>query len=72
MKQVRLGLPEIRRREWLLDLQIGKCESFAFACEAYSRILEMAGGVNARKALVAEIDLPTALNSHLRPLSGSD
>ena len=37
-----VGLPETRQREWLLDIDFRKRETFAYACEAYSRILEPA------------------------------
>ncbi|MCY2996184.1 MAG: hypothetical protein NTY19_51295 [Planctomycetota bacterium] len=36
------GLPETRRRQWLLPIEFGKRETFAYACEAYSRLLELA------------------------------
>ena len=36
-----IGLPETRRREWLLDIDFAKRETFAYSCEAYSRILEL-------------------------------
>lgn len=35
------GLPETRRRQWLLPIAFEKREMFAFACERYSRILEL-------------------------------
>ena len=38
-KRAAVGLPETRRREWLLDIDFRKRELFAYACEAYSRIL---------------------------------
>ncbi len=41
-KRVRLGLPEQRRSEWLLDIAFGKRETFAYTCEAYSRIVRLA------------------------------
>lgn len=37
-KRSSVGLPEIRRTEWLLDIDYRKRETFAYACEAYSRI----------------------------------
>lgn len=40
-KRRTMGLPHTRRREWPLDLAFGKRETFAHACEAYSRILEL-------------------------------
>ncbi len=35
-----MGPPETHQREWLLDIDFRKRETFAYACEAYSRILE--------------------------------
>lgn len=35
------GLPETRLRQWLLPIDFEKRETFAFACERYSRILEL-------------------------------
>ena len=40
-KREMIGLPETRRREWLLDIDFAKRETFAYSCEAYSRILEL-------------------------------
>jgi len=40
-KREMIGLPATRRREWLLDIDYAKRETFAYACEAYSRILEL-------------------------------
>ena len=37
-KRATLGLPSSRRREWLLEIEFRKRETFAYACEAYSRI----------------------------------
>lgn len=37
-KRERVGLPGTRRREWLLEIDFAKRETFAYACEAYSRI----------------------------------
>ena len=36
-----IGLHETRRREWLLDIDFAKRETFAYSCEAYSRIIEL-------------------------------
>jgi hypothetical protein len=49
------GLPETRAREWLLDIEFRKRETFAYACEAYSRIIELARTPAARTALVEEL-----------------
>ena len=53
-KRVTVGLPETRRREWLLDIAFGKRETFAYACETYSRIVELGGSPAARRELLAE------------------
>jgi hypothetical protein len=37
-KRETLGLAATRRREWLLEIDYAKRETFAYACEAYSRI----------------------------------
>jgi len=39
-KRRTIGLPHTRRREWLLDIEFGKRETFAYCCEAFSRIAE--------------------------------
>lgn len=39
-KRQTAGLPFTRRREWLLDIQYQKRETFAYACEAFARIVE--------------------------------
>lgn len=54
-KRRAIGLRETRKREWLLDLEFGKRETFAYACEAYSRILEHGGGPANRRRLLAEL-----------------
>jgi hypothetical protein len=50
-KRSRLGLVETRTREWLLDIAFAKREEFAYACEAYARILERAGSTADRRRL---------------------
>jgi hypothetical protein len=40
-KREMIGLPATRRRKWLLDIDFAKRETFAYSCEAYSRILEL-------------------------------
>jgi hypothetical protein len=54
-KRRTIGLPETRTREWLLDIEYRKRETFAYACEAYSRILDLADGPSARRRLHAEL-----------------
>lgn len=41
-KRRTVGLTETRKREWFLDIDYCKRETFAYSCEAYSRILERA------------------------------
>jgi hypothetical protein len=40
-KRASIGLKETRKKEFLLNISFAKREIFAFACEAYSRILEL-------------------------------
>jgi hypothetical protein len=54
-KPYRIGLPERRRRERLVDLEFRKRETFAYACEAYRMIVEHGPRVRDRAALVAEL-----------------
>ncbi len=58
-KRGTVGLPETRRREFLLDIDFGMRETFAYACEAYSRLLAL-GRTSAqrREALAAHLDGP--------------
>ena len=51
-KRVTIGLPHSRSKEWLLDIAFAKRETFAYACEAYSRILEQAHGKADRHSLL--------------------
>lgn len=53
-KRSRAGLPYTRTREWLLEIAFAKREVFAYACEAYARILERAQGPADRRRLHAE------------------
>jgi hypothetical protein len=47
------GLPETRRK-YLLDIHYSKRETFAYACEAYSRVLQRAREPARRRALAQE------------------
>jgi hypothetical protein len=49
-----IGLPAIRHREWLLDIDYAKRETFAYSCEAYSRILELGANRSERIQLLSE------------------
>lgn len=53
-KRRTVGLPETRTKEWLLDIEYRKRETFAYACEAYSRVLERGRTAAQRRALAAE------------------
>ncbi len=55
-KRGTIGLPETRTKEWLLDIEFRKRETFAYACEAYSRILELGATAAARRALLVELE----------------
>jgi hypothetical protein len=54
-KRETIGLQETRRREWLLEIDYFKRETFAYSCEAYSRILELGETRSARSRLLSEL-----------------
>lgn len=54
-KRRSLGLPETRTREWLLEIEFRRRETFAYACEAWSRILELSKSAGERHTLVGEL-----------------
>lgn len=51
-KRAWTGLREIRHREFLLNIKFAKRETFAFACEVYSRILELGHSPKERRQLL--------------------
>jgi hypothetical protein len=53
-KRRTLGLRETRSKEWLLDIDFRKRETFAYSCEAYSRVLARAKTPTERRALAQE------------------
>jgi hypothetical protein len=53
-KRRTIGLRETRTREWLLDIEFRKRETFAYSCEAYARIIARAKSPAERRALAAE------------------
>jgi hypothetical protein len=53
-KRRTIGLRETHRREWLLEIEFAKRETFAYACETYSRIHDLGPGLRARQTLLAE------------------
>lgn len=54
-KRWTIGLREVRGREWLLPIEFRKRETFAYACEAYSRILEHTTTLQGRRQLLEEL-----------------
>ena len=55
-----IGLTKTRKREWLLEIDYRKRELFAYACEAYSRIMTIGSTLATRKALLAELEADCA------------
>lgn len=53
-KRRTIGLHETRRKEWLLDIEFTKRETFAYSCEAYARIVARAKSPTERRALAVE------------------
>ena len=53
-KRANLGLAQTQRREWLIEIAFPKRETFAYSCEAYSRILEGSPRAAERQQLAAE------------------
>lgn len=53
-KRRTIGLRETRTKEWLLDIEFRKRETFAYSCEAYTRVLERAKNATERRALADE------------------
>ncbi|MBU6455758.1 MAG: hypothetical protein KGS72_28570 [Cyanobacteria bacterium REEB67] len=54
-RRTELGLPETRRKKYLLDIDFRQRETFAYACEAYSRILELSDKPTERIRLANEL-----------------
>lgn len=55
-KRGTVGLRETRSREWLLPIDFRKRETFAYACEAFSRILELGARPADRRRLLEEME----------------
>ncbi len=53
-KRRTVGLTETRTKEWLLDIEFRKRETFAYSCEAYSRVLARAASPKKRRDLAEE------------------
>jgi hypothetical protein len=54
-KRRTVGLPETRRREWLLDIAFPRRETFAYACEFYSWMLEHSSETGLRGRSAADV-----------------
>lgn len=52
-KRATVGLRGTRTKEWLLDIEFRKRETFAYSCEAYARVLERAASPAERRELAA-------------------
>jgi len=55
-KRAAIGLRQTRGKEWLLDIQYLKRETFAYACETYARVLERDKSRASRQALAEEYE----------------
>ncbi len=53
-KRATVGLRETRTKEWLLDIDYRKRETFAYSCEAYARVVERGKNPAERRALADE------------------
>jgi hypothetical protein len=53
-KRATIGLPETRTKVWLLDIEYRKRETFAYSCEAYTRVLERGKNPAERRTLAEE------------------
>ena len=72
-KRATIGLKETRRREFLLDIDYRKGETFAYACEAYSCIVARGGTAADRRAALLRPRRPGRAASRRRsPASGAD
>jgi hypothetical protein len=56
------GLPETRRKQWLLEIAFRKRETFAHACEFYSCILRHSADAAGRRHLALRLVRPWALS----------
>ena len=67
-RHLRAGYPHTRYKEWLLEIDFHKRETFAYACEVYARILEQARKPAERVAMVEEFaEGPMLSEEHLDP-----
>ncbi len=65
-KRRTIGLKETRRKQWLLPIEFRKRETFAYVCEAYSRIRNLSQGPKERQALLEKLnDCPPPPNEYV-------
>ncbi|WP_158744910.1 hypothetical protein [Acidisphaera sp. L21] len=55
-KRETIGLPRIRGRDWLLEIDFHKRELFAYVCEVYSRLLALGSTRASRRRCLAELE----------------
>ena len=53
-KRAAVGLRETRRKEWLLDIEYRKRETFAYSCEGYARVIERGKNPVERRTLAEQ------------------
>jgi len=53
-KRATIGMRETRTKQWLLDIEYRKRETFAYACEAYARVFERGKRSAAERVALAE------------------
>ena len=55
-KRATIGLPKVRGREWLLEIDFRKREMCAYACEVFSRVIALGSTPAARRRLLTDIE----------------
>jgi hypothetical protein len=74
-KRAPIGLKQTRNKEFLLNISFKKREIFAFACEAYSRILEIGKSPSERQKLLErfsrESRIPTGEEKEVLQIVGA-
>jgi hypothetical protein len=61
-KHAIVGLRQTRRKEWLLDIEYRKRETFAYSCEAYARLIERGEKPVERRALAEQYARTTRIS----------
>ena len=68
-KRRTIGLHETRTKEWLLDIEFRKRETFAYSCEAYARIVARAKSPAERRILAVEYGSKRRISAeHVEPV----